>query len=441
MSDVSKPFQARRFGLAIFLLALSSAVVAHRQAPGRSATPKPAVAPRPAAAAADWKEIDRLVSEQKLEEAAAAVARRRQAARARGDETEWTRALVRETQIRIGLHGYETAVRFLRDEPWPKGLLSRTALELYYAQALVTYFHAYSWEIQKRERVETSAAVDLKAWTGAQISGEAVKAYARLWQDREALGREDVKALSEFLEVNDYPGAVRGTLRDAVTYLFVSLLADTSGWTPEQSNEVFRLDLAALLASGAPQRSLRPDDDTRHPLVRLVAVLDDLEAWHARRGDRQAALEARLERLRRLFSAFTEDEDRARIEKDLEQRLPAFAAVPWFAMGKAQLAEFVERADFSGDLPRARAIAQEGARSSPASVGGKRCLAIVKRIEAPDYQVRIMQTDGPGKRSILVLHKNVERLRFRAYRLDLAERVRSARNVYTILPSGAKQRS
>src|SRR5437762_11324742 len=164
MSDVSKPFQARRFGLAILLLALSSAVVARRQAPARSATPKPAVAPRPAAASANWKEIDRLVSEQKLEEAAAAVARRRQAARARGDETEWTRALIRETQIRMGLHAYETAVRFLRKEPWPKGLLSRTALELYYAQALVAYFHAYSWEIQKRERLETSGAVDLKAW-------------------------------------------------------------------------------------------------------------------------------------------------------------------------------------------------------------------------------------------------------------------------------------
>ena len=438
MSDVSKPSQARRFGLVVLLLAFSSAVVADRQTSGRAAAPKPAVAPRPSAAAADWKEIDRLVSEQKFEEAAAAVARLRQAARARGDEMEWARALVRETQLRMGLHGYETAVRFLRDEPWPKGLLSRTALELYYAQALVTYFHAYSWEIEKRERVETSGAVDLKAWTGAQIYGEAVQAYARVWQDREALGREDVKALAEFLEANDYPGAVRGTLRDAATYLFVSLLADTAGWTPEQSNEVFRLDLAALLASGAAPRSLRLDDGDRPPLIRLVAALDDLEAWHASRGDREAALEARLEKLRRLFSAFTQDEDRARIEKDLEERLPAFAGVPWFAMGKAQLAEFVERPDVSGDLARARAIAQEGARSSPASVGGRRCLAIVKRIEAPDYQVRAMQTDGPGKRSILVLHKNVRRLQFRAYRLDLDERVRSARNVYSILPSGAE---
>src|SRR5258708_39942064 len=118
------------------------------------------------------------------------------------------------------------AVRLLRGEPRRAGRQCHTAMVLAYAQTLVTYFHAYSWEIQKRERVETSGAVDLKAWTGAQISGEAVKAYARVWQDREALGREDVKALAEFLETNDYPGAVRRTLRDAVTYLFVSLLAD-----------------------------------------------------------------------------------------------------------------------------------------------------------------------------------------------------------------------
>jgi hypothetical protein len=124
------------------------------------------------------------------------VSVRREAAAKAGDEPEWTKALIREVQLRIGLHGYETSVRFLKEQPWPRGLLPQTELELFYAQSLVTYFHAYSWEIQKRERVETSAAVDLKAWTGAQISGEAVKAYARVWQDREALGREDVKALS-----------------------------------------------------------------------------------------------------------------------------------------------------------------------------------------------------------------------------------------------------
>jgi uncharacterized protein YfaS (alpha-2-macroglobulin family) len=438
MSDVSKPFQARRFGLAIVLLALSSAVVAHRQTPGRSATPKKDTV-GVSTPSTDWKEIDRLVSEQKFEEATAAVARLRQAARVRGDEAEWTRALIREVQLRTGLHGYETAVRFLKAEPWPKGLLGRTALELFYAQSLVNYFHAYSWEIQQRERVESSGAVDLKAWTGTQIYAEAVRAYLRLWPEREALGREDVKALPEFLEPNSYPSGVRGTLRDALSYLFAAHLADTSGWSPAQSNEVFRLDLPGLLRSGAA-RSVKLDEDAAHPLVRLAAVLDDLETWHRGRGEREGAFEARLERLRRLFASFSEEEDRRRIEKDLEERLSSVTDVPWFAMGKAQLAEFVERPDLSGDLVRARVVAEEGRRAYPDSIGGRRCLAIVKRIEAPDYQLSAMQSDGAGRRSILVSHKNVRNLRFRAFALDLAQRVETARNLYSILPNGEELR-
>ena len=94
-------------------------------------------------------------SEQKFEEAANLVTRRREAAQKAGDEAEWTKALIREVQLRTGLHGYETAVRFLKDQPWPQGLLVRTALELFYAQSLVNYFHVYSWEIQQRERVES----------------------------------------------------------------------------------------------------------------------------------------------------------------------------------------------------------------------------------------------------------------------------------------------
>src|SRR4029077_17631247 len=152
----------------------------------------------------------------------------------------------------------------------PKGLLGRAALELFYAQSLVNYFHAYSWEIHQRRRVESSGPGDLKAWTGAQIYAEAVRAYSRLWREREALGREDVKELSEVLESNTYPSGVRGTLRDALSSLFAAHLADTSGWSPAQSNEVFRLDLPGLLRSGAARSVKSLDDDAAHPLVRLA---------------------------------------------------------------------------------------------------------------------------------------------------------------------------
>ncbi len=394
--------------------------------------------PRPAQKAvqpaSDWKEIDRLVSEQKFEEAARRVAERRAAAQKAGDEGEWTRALIREVQLRTGLHGYETAVRFLKEQPWPKGLLPRAALELFYAQSLVHYARVYSWEIRQRERVDSSGVVDVKAWTAEQIHAEATRAYLTLWSEREALGAREVASLSEHLDPNDYPKGIRGTLRDTLSYFFAAHLADASGWSPAESNEVFRLDLPRLLAADPAAAASVKLDGGSHPLEKATAVLADLEGWHAGRGEREGALEARLERERRLFASFSEEDDRSRIEGDLEKRLAGFRDVPWFAMGKAQLAEFVQRPNREGDLIRARSIAEEGRRAYPESIGGRRCLAIVKQIEAPDYQLHAMANDGPGRRSIQVVHKNVSKLLLHAYRLDLVRRLEAASSPHRILP-------
>src|SRR5258706_2258078 len=129
---------------------------------------------------ATWKEVDRLVSEQKFEEASKKTAELREAARKAGDDAEVTRALIREVQLRIGLHGYETAVRFLKDEPWPKSPLARAALNLFYGRSLVTYAQAYGWEIGLRGKAASKCGVDLKSWSLDQIYAAA----ARLSSDR-----------------------------------------------------------------------------------------------------------------------------------------------------------------------------------------------------------------------------------------------------------------
>ena len=104
---------------------------------------------------------------------------------ARGDEADWTRALVREAQVRSALHGYETVVRFLRETPWPPGPEAKAILDLFYGQTLVHYLQAYSWEIRQRERVESKDPLDLKKWTTDEIGAEATRAYSRVWAQRE----------------------------------------------------------------------------------------------------------------------------------------------------------------------------------------------------------------------------------------------------------------
>ncbi len=198
-----------------------------------------------------WDEVERLRSEDKYAAAAEIVEKILGQAIASGNEEEWTRALIRSVQLRTALHGYETTVRFLQEQPWPETPVYRTVLELFYAHGLVTYLQSYSWEIAQRELVETDGEVDLKRWTRDQIFAEAQRSFVEIWLGRDEWGDQGLGKLAEYLAQNTYPARIRGTLRDAVTYLWVELLADSSFWRPRHSNQVYRLDRAALIESSA----------------------------------------------------------------------------------------------------------------------------------------------------------------------------------------------
>ncbi|HQN97132.1 MAG TPA: MG2 domain-containing protein, partial [Thermoanaerobaculales bacterium] len=382
-----------------------------------------------------WEEIDKLVSEQKLEAAAAAVAELRESARASGDNAAWTRALVTEVQLRMGLHGYETAVRFLREAEWPSDAVSRAVLDLYYAQSLVSYAGIYSWEIRDRERVASDDEVDLKRWTLEQIVAEANRAYGRVWHERGRWGEASIGELARYIEQNDYPARIRGTLRDAVSYLWVELLADSSLWRPGQANQLYQLDAPALIA-GDPAHSGELDlaDPRVHPLSKIGAVLDDLESWHHSAGRPEAALEARLERLRRLHAAFSSSHDKRAVREHLQSVQSEFdRSFEWWSMGQAALAEMLQGEDEGDSLVRARQEAQAGAERHPSSVGGARCRHLVAAIEAPAFTLEAMALDAANRRSIRVTHRNLDALHFRAYAFDLEDAVTGAKD-YNLLP-------
>ncbi|MBX5483836.1 MAG: hypothetical protein IRZ16_18600 [Myxococcaceae bacterium] len=378
-----------------------------------------------------WQQIDQLVSEQKFEEALAATEDRLERAKELRDEDEWTRALIKATQLRIGLHGYETQVRWLKEEPWPRAPVYRSVVNLFYARTVATYAQAYQWEIRQREKVEATGPVDLKAWTMDQLAEEIQRAYQEVWDLREALGEEPVSALSEYVRPNNYPAGIRDTLRDAVTYLRVEHLADTTGWRPEHHQDLYRLDWAALLrAEPAWAEEVDFTSPEVHPLVKIAAALGDLEAWHRARGEKEAALEAHLERLRRLFSADSDPDRHRAIREDAQAAVDNVADRPWWSMGMATLANF-QQAD--GMLVRAHQTASRGAAKFAGSVGAQVCLSIQKSIEAPDYHLESMLQDGPGQRSIRITHKNLGALSFRAYPVDLLQRIASAKD-YNLLP-------
>jgi len=343
--------------------------------------------------------------------------------------------LIKEVQLRTALHGYETAVRFLKEESWPKDPVLRDMVELFFAQSLLIYHSSYSWEINRRERVEAKGPIDLKAWTKDQIFQEAWNSLMKVWKDRDHL--EDLKAkdFPDFWNPGDYPVGIRDTLRDAVAYLMANILADTDFWTPRESNETYLLDLDALMERPADEKTaaIALLDAAVHPLERLCALLGEHESWCRKSGRTEAALEARLERLRALNESFRQEDDRARIRKSLADSLDRFRSYPWWAWGQALLAEFTREADSPDALVQARKLALQGAGAYPNSPGGQRCLHIVKNIESPEFSIEAMRTDAPGRRSVRATHRNMGSLFFRAYPVDLMERIRTSKD-YSLFP-------
>jgi alpha-2-macroglobulin len=380
-----------------------------------------------------WNNFEQLRKEQKYQAASSLVEKMLADARAKKDNTEWTRCLIRYTQVRIALHGYETSVRFLKDQPWPDDLTGSSVLNLYYARSLVTYARSYSYEINRREKVDTKGVVDLKAWTRDQIYEEAQKAFEYVWKNRTRLGELPNTEWKEYLAPNNYPAGIRPTLRDAVSYLRAEMLDNTNSWSPDQLNDIHRLDIKKLTGNTIGEVSLV--DPAVHPLEKICFILSDLENWHAQKAQREAALESRFERYRYLHRHFTETEDRKFIQSEMENYLKPLAAVPWYARGMAQLAEFVMSGNEPDSLLRAREIAFRGEKAHPESIGGKRCHTIIKGIEAPEYSLSGMQNDNPNKKSLLATYKNLEMLYFRVYSFDLL-RTFAVSNDYSLLPSG-----
>ena len=161
--------------------------------------------------------------------------------------------------------------------------------------------------------------------------------------------------------------------------------------------------------------------------MKIGALLDDLEVWHAS-GDRpEAALEARLERLRRFHAALSTADDRLAIRRHLEGVQERFdSSFGWWSMGQAVLAEFIRSESDPDTLVRARAVAISGRDRHPGTIGGQRCASIAATIEAPTYSLAAMATDGAGRRSIQIDHRNLAALHFRAYRYDLVDFIEGA---------------
>jgi uncharacterized protein YfaS (alpha-2-macroglobulin family) len=381
------------------------------------------------AAASTLSEVDDLINKQQFQEASKKLAPLVEEARKNKNDPEYAKLLLKETLLKLGLHGYETAVAELRGREWPKDPQSYAMVSIVYARSLKLYHEAYSWEIRKREQITKKDTFDLKTMTSDEIFEEAYKAYDKAWVMREKLGKLPRDAMSDVIQPNTFPKEVRGSLRDTLTYLFVELLNDSSGWKPTESHDSYLLNLDSLING---KKKVSVTDVTAHPLEKISSVLTDLESWHAGRNEKNAALEARLEKYRVFSQHFSSEKGKKELIGMLTKDLDKYS-VPWVSMGYALLADFWKTSTDADAKIKAHSFASKGNNLHSSSPGAARCRDIIREIEQPSLEIEGMNIDTNSKRSIGVNYKNLRKLYFRSVEVDFKEFIKSTKD-YSLRP-------
>jgi len=371
--------------------------------------------------AATWADVDRLVDEQKYQSALQIVEEIVTAARQQGDAPEQVRALIRRVGLEISLNRNEDAVNHLIGsvETWPQDLVSRTLLGLYLAESLNQYKGFYSWEINQRPTREDADLKDVRTWSADQISDRVMSILFELWSWRDALVDVRIETVKEFVRPDTYPDKVRGTLADSVAYMLADKLADSSLWTPAESNGLWRLDIEKLMAPAARAPLSAPPAEN-HPLETLSLILRDHQALKESRGLTDSAFDARLVLTNTLSShSGSLPAWNTYLIEWLTKRLAVKPDFDWWAEGMYVLADMTRNVDKDDSQIHARRIALECVKGRPGSDGASRCRNLVTQIEARQIGSLSSRANArPGQEFISVSVRNVDHLWFKAWKVD-----------------------
>lgn len=376
-------------------------------------------------------EFEKLVSEQKFKEASNRLKFLIDQSHKNNDEFLWANLIAKETLLKIGMHGYETAVIDLKKQPQPKNSLAKAVINITLAYSFKTYFDSYSYEIRKREFVSEKNNFDIKKLTTEEIFNESLKAFNLAWNIRQDLGTHERDALNEIISPNNYPDNIRQTLRDSLTYSLATFFSDNSLWSAKEKNEKHLIDQKTFVAGF---EKINLTDMDVHPLKKISFVLKDLENWHLSKKNTAAALEARFQRIRIARDHFSNKEDTADLIKELKDILQKNNDISWVTMGHALLAEIIKSTDHPEAKINARQIALQGSTLHPQSLGAKRCRDIIKEIELPTFTIEGMNIDGSNNSSVAVKYQNLTKLYFKSYKIDFKKFIETTKD-YSLRPS------
>lgn len=364
-----------------------------------------------------WAAVDSLVQKANFNAACAVLADTVAKAAEQDNPSTFARAMVPIMQLRLLQGEPAKAINLLLKKPVPAGARDNRPLLLYQAICLKQFLKSNRYRFSSGRLQPPLEPLSLETFAQVAIRKRMLECLHQAWQiSRSQEPPQD--HLEHYVDPGNWPANIRNRPVDIVGVVYADYLQGEAA-TDLRGNPdpLLKRDLPLLLQPLADDAADGPPAE--HPLVQASRVLRALEANNRGIGRPEAALDFRMLLLEMLWAFQHAGVDPAVIREDLKGHLEGMdPALPWWSMGMYRLGRYHE-AD-SGALNRilAHAAYCRGEVRHPHSMGGRWCRRGRETLEEKSFDIQAMRQDGPGRRTLLVNHRNLDRVFLRAWRMQ-----------------------
>ncbi len=283
------------------------------------------------------------------------------------------------------------------------------------------YFEQNRWRFMQRTATASAPGNDITTWDLPRIYSEIDKQFSKAIALAEPLKKIPVADYDALLEKGTVPDAVRPTLYDFLIHDALSYYS-SSEQAASKAEDAFELSADSPIFAPLDdflQWKIKTTDETSIA-VKAIHLYQELLKFHQADKDPTALVDADLARLSFGHNHAVGEEKDSCYKAALRKIIDTFAENEMSAVARAHLAGVLQT---ENSLVDAHAIAAQGEKAFPASIGGKLCHNIVQQIEAKTVQIiteRVWNAPWPA---IDVNYRNITEVHFRAVKVDWAERL------------------
>lgn len=373
---------------------------------------------------AQWKKVDEAAAAKLPQTAIAELNAIHSAALADGRHAEATKALAQRIVLEGRTQGDNAEERIVRleTEMAKAPAAMRPVMEALLAHWYWNYFQENRWQFMRRTQTAAgSAGPDLKTWDLARILTEIDRHFTAALADEATLRATPISDFDDLIERGNVPDAYRPTLYDFLAHEALRFYqAGEQGAV--QAEDAFVLTADSPIFAPAKEflawQPAVPANSTPSPLLKAIALYQQLLRFHEKDRDRSAFLDADLARLSFGFNAAAGEEKVERYESALEAFIKRAAKHEISARATALLAQQLHA---EGESARAHAMAQRAYKAFPETAGGAQCFNLIQQIEAKSARVETEFVWNAPWPTLDVTYRNVTKVYFRAFAVPFVD--------------------